>query len=93
MFVKFNHTWGKYFPGDVAEIELTLSRRLQGMGICEYKTDMHKKTTPEIIIEEPVVEEVEEKEVEVEEKPEPVEEKTPPKRKYKRTEKAVSIEK
>ena len=100
MFVKFNHPWGRYIPGDVANIELTLSRRLVGTGICDYREDKGMKTTPDFVVEEPVVSPSEElveepvvEEVEVEEKPKPVTEKKTPKRKYTRPEKAVSIEK
>ena len=99
MFLKFNHAWGKNGVGDIAEIELTLSRRLVGMGIAEYITDLKPRTTPDFnVVEEPVVEEASssgpapEEEVE-----EPVKEeapvKKPVKRKYTRPEKAVKIEK
>lgn len=100
MFVKFNHNWGRYGIGDVANIEQTLSRRLVGMGLAEYKTDMSKRTSPEAEKEEaPKVEkkpEPEEEKIEPEkEKVEPEEEKPKkkPKRTYKRPEKAVTLEK
>ena len=99
MFVKFNHVWGRHAIGAVADIELTLSRRLVGMGICEYKTDLKPKTTPDFqnVVEEP--EKEPEKEPDKKEEPEPekveepVEDKKPPKRKYTKPEKAVKIEK
>jgi len=97
MFLKFNHAWGKNGVGDIAEIELTLSRRLVGMGIAEYITDLKPRTTPDFnVVEEPVVEEASASDPAPEEEVEEVEEapvKKPVKRKYTRPEKAVKIEK
>ena len=95
MFVKFNHVWGRHAIGAVADIELTLSRRLVGMGICEYKTDLKPKTTPDFqnVVEEPEKEPDKKEEPEPEKVEEPVEDKKPPKRKYTKPEKAVKIEK
>ena len=101
MFVKFNHPWGKYLPGDVANIELTLSRRLVGTGIVEYRADKGIKTTPEFANDEPEPEKQPEPKKEPEPKEEPEEEveepvkakKKVPKRKYTKPEKAVKIEK
>ena len=93
MFVEFKHAWGRHGIGDIADIEHTLSRRLVGMGIVEYKTELGKKTTPEFKVEpkpEPKEEPKEEPEKEVEE---PVKVKKKPKRKYTKPEKAVKIEK
>jgi len=93
MFVEFKHLWGRHSIGDIANIEQTLARRLVGMGIVEYKTDLSKKTTPEFKVEpkpEPEPEKEPESKEEVEE---PVKAKKVPKRKYTKPEKAVKIEK
>ena len=82
MWVEFQHVWSNYKAGEIVDIEKSLSNRLVGLGVCKFITDHSKRTTPEIKAKpkrKPVVEEK-------------VKAKKPPKRKYVKREKAVSIE-
>ena len=79
MIVKFNSDWDRHNAGEKADIEMTLARRLVGLGVASYDMKPEART-----VEKEPEKPVEEKKVE---------KTVVPKRKYKRREKAVMIEK